>query len=1546
MSKGSATAIIAIVLILATVAAAGLYSSGKLTGAQTTVPSESSINWTLISLIILIIVVAGMLFYLFSKSKFSTKKHSKKFNKRIVLPLAFAIIVLILAGITLIFGLPQLAKFAAPAPATPTEAQITLNPVADAVADENYPSKIWDDDTLSVMAAHRWTYIKFNLSSIPVDYTITSAYLQLYATSFNSFGVSRTYELYNAGGAWAEGSLTWNNKPALGTKVTSALIGPPINTWQRWDVTSSVQAKYNGETNNGWVITDPEATKENSYATFVSKEGTSAYKPQLIIKYIPEAIPPTVSITSPAKWADISGITTVSAVASDNVGVTKVEFYLDYSPNPNFTDPDPLYQWNFDTTKVSPGSHSIQAKAYDAVGNVGTSEIIPIHILQSQCTGTHAKCNDVDPKDVSGSGCALHSCAYDSARGICTGTPHNCSVLTTIDACQAESIYNCIWTGAAQCSIVLTLSSSSVKPSAPLTTTAKVSGGSSCGDVSICPPAGSGSVYTKSPDAAGIVSTIFTAPSVPNPYTYTAALIKSATCTTPEPSDFVDIKPLTVSGDTTPPAQISNLATSSPTANSMTLTWTAPGDDGTIGTASQYDIRYATSALTESNWNDANTKQVTGEPAPAASGTSQSFIITGLQPSTTYYFGIKTADEVLNWATISNSPSGTTASAAAGQCNGTHTVDCSIFTTSQECSSNSYHGGGCKLDSSGKCAMNLNGAMHKCTDLAMQSQAACEAPGELKAGCTWQGPPPAPSCLGNVVLSFSPNPVNVSPSTTSPIASSLSNCTDKVVSFYPGTSCPSSGSPNVPITPFAVLGGGTGPNNCTILADGKGCPGYAFATSTNGSYPYVACIDKDGEGDYSDTGEQGSATLVVTLPSQKLCGNGNVDIGEDCDDTNLNGKSCTNLGKGYTGGNLTCTSACKFDESGCIGPPVPPCTGDLNLTFDPTLATINHQVTAKVSGLTNCDGNTATFNCTSGSCTYSGTGCTLTFNAPNKAGTYSCKATVSSTPVKSAIQSLNVVACIIQNPVLTIEPPTFQKGAKGDALLYMATIKNSNTCGSTFKLNVTTCLDKWTCDLSDTTLNLDEGEGADAILAITSPTSTDVGIGSYTHYLMASTVGNSSYNSTVDVNYRILKSCDRKNPTLKVAKVSQSGSIGQERTYSIKITNLDLCSSYYALDLSCETGWNCSLDTPDIYLLDGESADIAATLMPETSTTAGGHNFILTAVNSLDETKTANATLIYNVTGLNANQSTYDQMWGKWKPNDGSCDTKLGENISNSYADCAPPVEVTPVCGNNIVETGEDCDGSSDSRCPSLCNADCTCPFIIGDGICDSVAGETSAISSDCAKKASSISLVILLVAIFGAVGGVGYYFMKRRGMLGGLAATHGVETATPGVDLGTAVNSMLSEGYNPDEIHSSLEAGGWSHGKIESAMASAQTDQEALGKLAEQQGVAAPVEKAKASKYVKKCLAEGYDPTQIRTAMISSGWPTDAVDGVISKQTAKHIQSHAEKAGVSEPSDDTHALNEYVKKEMNEGHTKQDITKVLKKAGWSDSDIKGAFGG
>jgi hypothetical protein len=94
--------------------------------------------------------------------------------------------------------------------------------------------------------------------------------------------------------------------------------------------------------------------------------------------------------------------------------------------------------------------------------------------------------------------------------------------------------------------------------------------------------------------------------------------------------------------------------------NSASLSWTTPGDDGMTGTASQFDIRYSTSPITAANFASA-ARWTTGVPVPGLPGTQQNVMVTGLSPSTTYYFAIKTGDEVPNWAGISNVATKTTA---------------------------------------------------------------------------------------------------------------------------------------------------------------------------------------------------------------------------------------------------------------------------------------------------------------------------------------------------------------------------------------------------------------------------------------------------------------------------------------------------------------------------------------------------------------------------------------------------------------------------------------------------------------------------------------------------------------------------------------------------------------------------------------------------------------------------------------------------------------------------------------------------------------------
>ena len=105
--------------------------------------------------------------------------------------------------------------------------------------------------------------------------------------------------------------------------------------------------------------------------------------------------------------------------------------------------------------------------------------------------------------------------------------------------------------------------------------------------------------------------------------------------------------------DITAPAVIANLTAAPRSQSSVLLSWRAPGNDLYYGTARQYDIRYAAAPITEANWDSATA--CVDEPAPALSGTAESFRVSGLPSAATeYFFALRTVDGASNWSGLSN----------------------------------------------------------------------------------------------------------------------------------------------------------------------------------------------------------------------------------------------------------------------------------------------------------------------------------------------------------------------------------------------------------------------------------------------------------------------------------------------------------------------------------------------------------------------------------------------------------------------------------------------------------------------------------------------------------------------------------------------------------------------------------------------------------------------------------------------------------------------------------------------------------------------------
>ena len=104
--------------------------------------------------------------------------------------------------------------------------------------------------------------------------------------------------------------------------------------------------------------------------------------------------------------------------------------------------------------------------------------------------------------------------------------------------------------------------------------------------------------------------------------------------------------------DTISPAPVTDLSIKEDKILSVILNWTASGDDGATGTASETDLRYATDLETLLDWDEAD--QVDNEPAPQPSGSQEEYEVTGLEPGSTYYFALEIIDNAGNHSGLSN----------------------------------------------------------------------------------------------------------------------------------------------------------------------------------------------------------------------------------------------------------------------------------------------------------------------------------------------------------------------------------------------------------------------------------------------------------------------------------------------------------------------------------------------------------------------------------------------------------------------------------------------------------------------------------------------------------------------------------------------------------------------------------------------------------------------------------------------------------------------------------------------------------------------------
>src|SRR5712664_3546866 len=88
---------------------------------------------------------------------------------------------------------------------------------------------------------------------------------------------------------------------------------------------------------------------------------------------------PSVSLTSPANGATVSGVVTITASATDSVGIASVQFLVDGANLGSKVTASP-YSVSWNTAQTSNGSHTLAAQAVNTAGKTATSSNVNVTV--------------------------------------------------------------------------------------------------------------------------------------------------------------------------------------------------------------------------------------------------------------------------------------------------------------------------------------------------------------------------------------------------------------------------------------------------------------------------------------------------------------------------------------------------------------------------------------------------------------------------------------------------------------------------------------------------------------------------------------------------------------------------------------------------------------------------------------------------------------------------------------------------------------------------------------------------------------------------------------------------------------------------------------------------------------------------------------------------------------------------------------------------------------------------------------------------------------
>src|SRR3989339_552443 len=193
----------------------------------------------------------------------------------------------------------------------------------------------------------------------------------------------------------AQISVTVNNVAPVDNPPTVSITAPANNATISGTITITATATDdNGVASVGFYVDDilknTDTTSPYTYALDTTLYTNAAHTIKVVAtdtiaqtanaqisvtinNVAPVDNPPTVSITAPANGDTISGSIAITATASDDNGVSRVNFYIDNIMKS--TDTASPYTYTMETTQYSNGSHIIKAVATDTASQTANTQI-------------------------------------------------------------------------------------------------------------------------------------------------------------------------------------------------------------------------------------------------------------------------------------------------------------------------------------------------------------------------------------------------------------------------------------------------------------------------------------------------------------------------------------------------------------------------------------------------------------------------------------------------------------------------------------------------------------------------------------------------------------------------------------------------------------------------------------------------------------------------------------------------------------------------------------------------------------------------------------------------------------------------------------------------------------------------------------------------------------------------------------------------------------------------------------------------------------------